>query len=111
MKKAIALSMLLFFGCAVSIAQTTNTIKTEKIAHPKKSSTVATPVKVQLSSESNKLNAEARLIDEYLKGNELPLDVPKREEFSNSFDFKNALKQWVIDHPDLVKPHKRIISK
>jgi len=111
MRKMIFLVILVVLCCTTGNAQSGKIIKAEKLSTSEIQSAGNSPVLLQPADQAEKVYTESAFIKEYLITNEVPIDLPKRNDFSNSNEFRIALKQWIVDNPKLIKPYKRIKSK
>ena len=107
----IFLVILVVLCCTTGNAQSEKISKSEKLNQKEIQTPDNKPVTLQYADQAKKVYTESAFIKEYLITNEVPIDLPKGNDFSNSTEFKIALKQWIVDNPQLIKPNKRIKSK
>ena len=111
MRKIISVAILLFVCCTIGVAQSENGSRSEKLRKSEIQSAGNSPALLEYADQAKKVYTESAFIKEYLITSEVPIDLPKRNDFSNSNEFRIALKQWIDENPQLIKPNKRIKSK
>jgi len=110
MRKMIFLVILVVLCCTTGNAQSGKISKSEKLNQKGIQTADNNPVLLQHADQAKKVYTESAFMKDYLLTSEVPLDLPKRNDFSNSNEFRIALKQWIIENPKLIKPNKRIKS-
>ena len=108
MKKIVTVILLSLGSLVMCLSQTTTVQKLEK-SNKKESSPI--PIAVQYAKMGSQPFCERAFVKEYILGGETPSTLPKMIDYTDSIEFKFALKNWIVSNPELVKPAKRIKTK
>jgi hypothetical protein len=108
MKKIVILTLLPLGSVTMCLSQTTAAQRLEK-SNKKESSPL--PIAVDYANKDSQLYCEKAFVKEYILGGETPSTLPKMIDYTDSIEFKFALKNWIVSNPELVKPAKRIKTK
>ncbi|MDA8715043.1 hypothetical protein N9M27_04110 [Flavobacteriales bacterium] len=108
MMKIVTVILLSLGSLVMCLSQTTTVQKLEK-SNKKESSPI--PIAVQYAKMGSQPFCERAFVKEYILSHEAPSDLPKMIDYTDSIEFKLALKNWIIANPGLIKPAKRIKIK
>ena len=107
MRKTIILVILVALCCATGNAQIEQMGKAEKLNQKEIQTQDKKPISLQYAEKRENSYSDSDFVKEYLLSNEIPIDLPKRINYTNAQVYRIALREWAIENPRLVKKDLR----